>query len=289
MAEVSKGSTRSPGGDFGLFILFLIILGIIWFAQGGPENPPSGSFWQNRMETFDDSGTFVGNNGGSFEDSDSVAESKVTIHAGKATETDPDEEYIEVRALKSNEDIVNITNWTVEGAVGLNLKIPQAVHLMISSRINPKSDVILNPGEKAIIVTGRSPIGTSFRLNKCTGYFEQFQDFYPSLPQKCLYPKDEEWPTSLSYDCLDYIDTLPRCKANLTHPFSLQDNDCIQAINNILSYNGCVDVHKNDEDFYEPEWRIYLNRDDELWKDRRETITLRDRDGNVAGSVSYSY
>jgi hypothetical protein len=46
-------------------------------------------------------------------------------------------------------------------------------------------------------------------------------------------------------------------------------------------------LHKNDEDFYDDEWRIYLGRGEELWKNRRETIILKDQAGKIIKEVSY--
>ena len=44
------------------------------------------------------------------------------------------------------------------------------------------------------------------------------------------------------------------------------ENSCIESISRILSYNSCIDLHKNDDDFYNGEWRVYFGRDKELWK-----------------------
>ncbi|PIS13376.1 MAG: hypothetical protein COT67_02040 [Candidatus Tagabacteria bacterium CG09_land_8_20_14_0_10_41_14] len=273
---------RKPGRDFGFLILFLIIIGVLWYAQGGSSRFPSSPFLDNNSvivpnvsndvddDVDNDNG---GTDNGALVPATSPEADRVSLKIGKAKEIDPRKEYVEIKIERNNDKPVDITGWRLESSVSrAGFEIPYAV---------------LRPGDTAIVSTGESPISVSFHVNVCSGYFTQHKEFYPSLSKKCLWPKDEEWPASLSFECLDYIDTLPRCTANITHPFSLQDNDCIMAINSRLSYNGCVEAHKNDENFFEDEWRIYLGRSSELWRQSHETIVLKDLDGRVVDSLSY--
>lgn len=287
---LKEPSIRKPGRDLGLMILFLIILGVLWYSQGGADKFPQGPFLEETPVPISDinQGNGGSDNGDDSSDNDSDGSNNGTasLYYRYAKQSDPQKEYVEIRAANSNECPLDITGWTIEGRVRLKLEIPQAAGLYISNQVNTQQDVFLEPGAKAIVVSGRSPIGSSFRLNKCIGYFAQSQEFNPYLPQKCPYPKDEEYFSSLSDDCRDYIKTLSRCRANFTLPAYL-GNECIKAINETLNYNKCVELHKNDEDFYEDEWRIYLNRGDELWKKSYETITLRNKNGEIIDSVSY--
>lgn len=286
---------RKPGRDIGLIFLVLIILGVIWFVQGGPqqgaprspfldvEQTKSGSFEISESDKTD----FFENSGTAEKVSSNASDKgKISLYTRNARNTDPQKEYIEIGASKSNQQGLDITGWIIKGQQGLDLKLPQAANLFISNQVNAESDIILSPGDKAIIITDKSPLGQSFRLNKCTGYFSQNREFEPYLPQECPYPKDEQWPASLKPQCRSYIDTLARCRANFTIPFGL-DDQCVTSINKILSYNSCVEAHKNDADFYKPEWRIYLNRSAELWRDKWENIIVQDKEGNIVGSVAY--
>ena len=54
-----------------------------------------------------------------------------------------------------------------------------------------------------------------------------------------------------------------------------------------INYGSCVQKHKNDKDFYNHEWRVYLERDQQLWKDRREVIKLLDTNGKTIDAISY--
>ncbi len=322
------GSTKNPARDIAILIFFLIVLGIFWFVQGGPEkaaqHPPSpflngtgfsssgGSIFPAGSGSTSggaSTGGGTGSGGASYpppisvqslyrqlginESISSAPESeiseyagRITLSAGNSRSSDPEKEYIEISAAFGGGSPIDITGWTVEGKNGLDLKIPQAVRLYKANVINSETDVVLNPGEKVVLSTGRSPIGSSFLVNKCSGYFSQYQTFSPGLYTQCPRPADENWPSNLSDACLNYIDTLPACKANFSIPLYLE-NRCVEAINSTLSYNKCVDLHRNDDDFYKSEWRVYLNREEEIWKNSREDITLRDRNGKLVDEVSY--
>ncbi len=69
-------------------------------------------------------------------------------------------------------------------------------------------------------------------------------------------------------------------------PFRV-DNDCQNYINGELTYSNCVDIHKNDSNFYGNEWYVYLGRPAEIWKQEREIIILGDQFGKVVASYSY--
>jgi hypothetical protein len=203
-----------------------------------------------------------------------------------STQTDPKKEYIEITAASDNKSPIRITGWKLVGERGLDISIGQGAILAYSGQVNSQNDIFLNPGESAYIITGQSPIGTSFKLNKCSGYFSQFNVFIPSLPRQCSDPSKENLPTGLEDACLDYIDDLPRCRMQISIPSYLSPQ-CQAYINDKVNYTTCVDVHKNDLDFYKPEWRIYLGRTDDLWKKDRELIILKDESGNIVDSDSY--
>jgi len=295
--------------DFFWVLFFLLITAVVWYKTGGPNNPgaTSGPFLDRPVEKATEE--FVKATPGLEKtrsqviitpkaiidpiDQKPVLESthkdEISLSVGYASrQTDPQKEYIEITASRNNLNPLMITEWTVEGKNGLDIKIGKGTYLPLLGQVSIQDNIFLHPGEKAIIMTGESPIGTSFRLNQCTGYFEQFQDFIPSLPKKCPYLEDEEIPNEHGFNdsCLDYIDRLPNCKIQLTVPTTLNPI-CQKFIKNTLTYPSCVNLHKNDPDFYGSEWRIYLNRSEELWKSKRETIILRDETGAIIDWKSY--
>lgn len=294
-----KGPTSNAPRDLLFVIIFLIVLGIAWLVTGGVSKKPTSVFLEKTPGPSGNVDIFnkkkPGNEGESILQDVTISQNssevdfssgQIIISVAAARDTDPAREYVEIRAAKSNEFPINISGWTLEGKEKLRLKIPQAAALFKSGQINFKSDVILGSGEKAIVATSRSPVGESFKVNKCSRYLSQAQSFWPSFSQSCPSPKNESWPADISDKCFDYIETLPNCKTNFTHPISL-DNQCIMEINKKINYNGCVEAHKSDEDFYKGEWRVYLGREQELWKKSYETIVLRNSVGSIITSVSY--
>lgn len=296
MAE--KETSANPMKDLWALIFFLVILGILWAYTGGPSRPAatSGPFLEKpqekRMEELQkQTEEIVSEKKESITEIINSSASKykgmATLRTSSARKDDPQKEYIEITASSKNEKPLAISGWTLEGKTGLDIKIGKGAYLPRSAQINPQETIYLNPGGKAIIITGKSPIGTSFRLNLCTGYFGQFQDFYPRLPKKCPYPEDENLPSNLKDECLNYIEDLLRCEIQIKAvPYTLGES-CSNYINQKINYKTCVEAHKNDADFYKDEWRIYLGRSDELWKQKRETITLKDEYGKIIDQKSY--
>src|SRR3989344_6552232 len=117
-----------------------------------------------------------------------------------------------------------LSEWLGGGAGGgKRIRIPQGTEIPISGTINAAENIILAPGDRAFIISGQSPIGASFRENKCIGYFSTFQTFFPSLPQNCPVPSDE-LKTFYGFGyisdaaCIDYVDRLSRCQIALSQP-----------------------------------------------------------------------
>lgn len=220
----------------------------------------------------------------------SLYQGRVFITAGRSKEIDPAREFITVSfASRSEGEDTNLTGWKIKTSRGEEFKIGEGARLPYSSAINPQSDIILKRGERANIITGRSPIGTSFATNICAGYFNQFQQFHPSLRTSCPHPSDEPKIASagLNDTCLNYIERLSACQIPLSQkPFNL-NSECLNYIEENVNYNGCVDAHKSDADFYTGTWFVYLNRDREIYKSSREIISLYDKSGLLIQSISY--
>jgi len=216
-----------------------------------------------------------------------------TLKTRRARETNPDEEYLEIKADKKNKSSLKITGWKLKGKTGLDVVIGKgAFYIYASAASQPQEDIYLKPGEKAVIVTGKSSLGTSFKMNKCVGYFEQFHEFTPELDTECPLLRDDEPPANLinNDQCLDYIDRVSSCQTVVSIPYKYSiklSSSCHDYITQNANYKTCLEKHKDDSDFYLPEWRIYLDRSEELWKKKRETITLYDGKNNIIDSQSY--
>ncbi|TSC66896.1 MAG: hypothetical protein CEO19_442 [Parcubacteria group bacterium Gr01-1014_73] len=199
-------------------------------------------------------------------------------------------EYITLRADNNIKEKIHLTDLTLKSATsGVKVEIGQGVYLYFSGMINSAQDIFLGPGETAYIITGRSPLGVSFRVNKCLGYLAKNQNFNPYLYSNCPTVRNEplpKAPNQLNDKCLDYIERFPACTTFTTGKLELSP-ECNNFLIEKTTYSYCVQTHKNDKDFYQPDWRIYLSRDETLWKSKRETIELLDQNGKLIDSVSY--
>lgn len=217
---------------------------------------------------------------------------RMNHYVSSAGASNPNNEYIELSVSQSANVPVDISGWTIESeATGNAGVIPRGTQVPLSGIVNAIQDIVLNPGERALLISGTSPIGASFEENRCIGYFSNFQNFSPSLPQTCPSPSDEltrfyggEYIRDPS--CIDYTNRLSRCQAVITPPTTVS-GACQNFLVNHLNYNGCVTSHQRDADFSGDTWRIYLGRSKATWRTTHEVIKLLDVQGKTVDAFSY--
>lgn len=296
---MDKKSGKATNRDLGWVILFLIILGVMWYTQGGNLNlspfkdtiilnPPQKDADRSFFETIETPPPSKSEPPAL--PTDSLFKDKISLSARAITASRPDEEYISLRVSSQNTEAINITGWTLQNKKGLKAAIGKGILLPFLASVNLESDIFLEPGAEAAVITGKSPVQTSFRLNICAGYFNQFKKIIPSLPSQCPDPEEVAQKQNLyqidDNTCFDYVKSLSRCVMPLNTPYGISDN-CENFLSGHISYNGCVNDYKKEENFYSKDWRIYLGRDSEFWKERYETITLLDREGKTVSELSY--
>lgn len=202
------------------------------------------------------------------------------------------QEQITLYVSGETKEAINITGWTLTStSSGATVKIPKATYLFFADTQNSEESVYVKNGDTVYISTGYSPNGYSFKVNKCIGYLSQFQSWTPGLPYNCPLPKNEDLSgiprTVINDACFDYIERYPQCRIQTeTLPLNWS-YECTNFIYNKINYPSCVNVHKNDADFYGTEWRIYLKRSEKLWKTSRETIVLYDNLGKIVDIYRY--
>lgn len=223
---------------------------------------------------------------------DTVSLSSYVSNAGSSDATT---EYVQLSVASDAAASVDITGWMLKSdATGRTEVIPKGTMVLTSGIVNATSDILLAPGDRAVIVSGRSPVGASFRENKCIGYLENFQEFIPSLPTGCPAAGDE---LSVRYathylqdpDCIDYTDSLSPCEIPARSASTEFTRTCQDFVETYLYYNGCVDAHESDADFDGTVWRIYLGRTatKPLWRERHEVVELLDKSGKTVDAFSY--
>lgn len=317
MAESGGGKGGGNAQRDLLIVIFLVAaLGIAWYYTGGSANdlarsgplfgvpelgggglpvfqvpgvtqsnvPPQEVVEPPRTET-------ISNYLGTFTEKKSSYASYVSLEKGGAT-SGIESEYVVIRVSASAPAQVTISGWRLEStATNLGATVPLAAALPFQGTVNTATPVLLSKGHVAYVVTGRPPNGTSFRTNMCTGYFEQFQNFTPSLRLECPTPVEEADTTipsgSYTDECYDFVRTIPRCTLVLQSIPLDAGAQCASFVTTHLSYNGCINAHKNDPKFYKDSWYLFLGRNTELWRSRSERIRLVDETGAVVDSISY--
>ncbi len=193
-------------------------------------------------------------------------------------------EYVLIRANDRNTVKVGITGLKLRSMItGVEYSIDEGVPIYFRNIINKGEAIFLKPGDSAYVITGRSPLGVSFKSNKCVGYLKQYQTFYPQLQNDCpriYYEGLPERPNALNDECLLYVERFPAC-LTLTSDTELEvtkkyGNDCASYIKKKANYDYCIAAHKSDPDFYDPTWYIYLGQSSHVWRLKREWIRLLD-------------
>lgn len=211
---------------------------------------------------------------------------QITLSADGATASDPQQEYVVIQNVGQSD--IDISGWSLQSALtGARAYIPLGASFFVLGQLNAQTGIELAPGGIAVVTTGVSPVGTSFRENECSGYLEQLQEFTPPIETQCPSPGDvTAQAAQYGQSCADYVSSIPFCTFPQQVPsdLSLQCQDFIQTT---FSYNGCVAQNQNDEDFASDDWRVYLDASHELWQNDHDTIRLLDSEGETVAVTSY--
>ena len=211
---------------------------------------------------------------------------RIISGAGGPSGTTVDREYV---ALRAETDSVDLTGYRlVSTKSGASVAIPQGT---IAPRSGTVTDIVLAKNEEVIVTTGKSPVGSSFRENKCVGYLGITSFIPPLANRSCPSPTDEighgyVGDASSYEDCRAVVSRFPRCEAHPDIPRGTS-NECERFIETHFNYQGCVDTHFNDKDFRGDTWRVYLNQNHELWRSDNESIRLLDPQGRTVDIYSY--
>ena len=168
--------------------------------------------------------------------------------------TDANKKYLQITLNPKQGQILAVSGWSV-GLDNARIPIPKATALPRQGQINEESLVLISNPSTLIISPKRSPLGVSFRENKCIGMLGHFQDFVPPLPEKCL-------------ACIETIG--PSTALGVNYP----------------DYHTCVDTHKAESDFFANTWRIYLASSTE-WTTEHKVVRLYDEQGKLLDTYSF--
>ncbi len=311
--------------DAALIIIFCIFV-LLAYPGVNPVNfgtPSKGTVNTNTSASgWFSSPTFSTSNISQGSASESATPSSISISSGNAAYAyQPYEEYIELSNWGNK--AVNITGWQLKNGkdaraynYGSGLQrfsadlaiIPQATLKLAASGNSVDQDIVLQPGDRAIVTTGKvgvtSPYRvTSFKENICTGYIENSDDyaFNPPLQASCPRPGLEAGLTNLEPACRTFVEGLSSCRTPDLTERDQAGKDCKNCVNKTpvssqckafitthFTYQGCLAFHGSDKNFSDTRtWRIYLGRSWEMWAENYESIELFDTKGNLMSAQSY--
>ena len=213
----------------------------------------------------------------------------VSLSQGTARESDARLEYVEIASQSGA--AISLSGWSLQSALsGVRVFIPAGAPVVRIGGPSAAGPIVLKPGDSAVIATGPSPIGVSFRETRCTGYLAGTAGFEPPLQRQCpsastLVPLTTENLQHYGSECVDHARALPSCTVPRISE-SLTPG-CQAFIRYTFSYQGCVDQLGAQNDFTLPSWRIYLNSLSQFWDDRHDTIRLLDQNGLTVDAISY--
>lgn len=301
------------GNKEGFLILIILIVIVVFMSRDKDDSRP------NTLNNSSPSKTVI-EESESSKPASSYSE-EISISRGNASqEYQPYKEYITLRNRGS--EPVDITNWQLRNGknkraydMGGTLRyfpadtafIPKAVLFISPTSNSALQNVILNPGETAIVTTGK--MGSelpykiiSFKENICSGYLEDMSEytFTPRLSSNCPDPEEEIGVTALDTECRKFIERMSSCR---TPEFETRDRDgeicyncvngtqlssaCVTFIRSHFSYAGCIANHRNDPDFSGRTWRIFLGKGWEMWAREYESIELFDLVGRSVSNITY--
>lgn len=204
-----------------------------------------------------------------------------------------EQEYVIIESTTGDPDPIIMTGWSLQSALTrARVSLPQAAATFVVGAPNTLGPVALVPGGRAIVSSGISPVGVSFRENMCSGYLGQLQPFSPPFSATCptptaAIPHSQSAVARLGETCFEYLSTVPAC----TFPGSSLSTGlspaCRATIAERLTYNGCYQTFSPRADFYRADWRIFLGTQAPLWRQSSDVVRLLDAEGRIVSTYSY--
>lgn len=195
-------------------------------------------------------------------------------------------QHLIIEADAANTAPVSLSGWSLQSALtGTRAALPPAAPRFTQGVINAVEPVALDPGSSAIVATNFSPVGVSFRENRCTGYLGAFQSFVPALETSCPSPAQDVAARVKDDTCAFFAQTLAPCTIPRSVPQDLSAS-CRHALSAALTYNSCVGLHRSEDSFFSQTWRLYLDSVFPLWR-AHDTVRLLDANGRVVDVLTY--
>jgi hypothetical protein len=180
-------------------------------------------------------------------------------------------------------DKINVTGWLIQANRG-SQRVPQAVDVYDPNGLTAMTDIYLGNGDTLYISSAFSAAYKNFRLNKCTGYLENFYHFTPPLPRSCP-SLDTAEVRRFSGACQDYVRSLGTCGLPAANPPVPEYDTACRRFIDTINYRGCFDRHRGDADFLSREWWTWTGH--RFLDERHDRVLLLDNQGLLVDIREY--
>lgn len=183
-----------------------------------------------------------------------------------------------------SKNTIDVSNWKIISSK-INFSIPKAAEDIPPNLIVNLKNISLKPRERLIIYNQSSPLGFSFKINKCLRYLNyNLKDYLKNYFFPCdRLSKDKlieyRFKYRLNNKCLEILEKIS-CSGPKPKDWEkiINNSPCYNFFENYYTYRGCYENKKGDPDFYLKEWLIFFPTYDTLTNKRYEEIKLYDQD-----------
>lgn len=200
-------------------------------------------------------------------------------------------EYFILLVSNRIDEPITITGWKVfDFKKRVAYEIPKGVDILDPGGTNTQVPIQVLAGDSVVVNSGHSPIGFSFKVNKCTGFRTQFKRFSPSIKTACpratqtLYEYGEVPYTDDR--CFEIVNSLGTCRAATAIPAGVS-KECTTLLSSEITEGGCVNRYRNDSNFYTKNWRVYLESNEKLWYGIHNALYLLDQEDRIVATYIY--
>ncbi len=211
----------------------------------------------------------------------------VTV-SGVSPSYDGERATVTLQTNLNDGESVDVTGWMLE-TNKRRLYLPQAVRAYQVNGANTEGDMVLQKGNYVTLYAGSlSPVGYSFRVNKCMGYLDAEYQFPSLLPNECPVPARSSYETLAGW-CQNYIQSLGNCalpSTMTTNSWRGDDgNACRSFVNDFFTVAHCYQSFQGDA-LLDNEWRVWVNIAN-VFDPQHDVVKLINTDGKVISTYVY--
>lgn len=269
-------------------IIFFAVFFVAWLLTGGPTDSRSRAGILLDPPSPVGNGKPYGSVPNAFRDISDAMPSPVARHVNFSVGAIGGTRLLFIAPSATTSDMT-VSGWHLVNARGAVAEIPLGTKHFVQGVLASGTPITIIRREQAILTDQSSPVGVSFKLDKCSGFLADFQSFAPPLSRSCPSPQEladraQSYPADAA--CSQYVANLPSCSTGGAAGLSTLPTSCRSYVGSIVNQRSCAQLFGKDYDFELPEWRVYLGKPGFLSAEH-DTIYFYDADNREIGTVSW--